>query len=99
MSLAISIRKRAMARSSFTRTANVLKEELNKVEPDKSVLEDKFIKLQTVNTELKSYDPVILDLMIAAEVTDDDLNNEVISCEEYLDEFISLSRPNKGKNG
>ncbi|GIZ01383.1 hypothetical protein CEXT_19361 [Caerostris extrusa] len=97
MSLAISIRKRATARSSFTRTANVLKEELNKVEPDKSVLEDKFIKLQTVNTELKSYDPVILDLMIAAEVTDDDLNNEVISCEEYLDEFISLSRRIKEK--
>ncbi|GIX82683.1 hypothetical protein CEXT_716871 [Caerostris extrusa] len=99
MSLAISIRKRATARSSMrvVVTANVLKEELNKVEPDKSVLEDKFIKLQTVNTELKSYNPVILDLMIAAEVTDDDLNNEVISCVEYLDEFISLRRLIKEK--
>ncbi|GIY63766.1 hypothetical protein CEXT_657401 [Caerostris extrusa] len=99
MSLAISKRKRATASSSFTRTANVLKEDLNKVEPDKSVLDDKFIKLQTVNTELKGYDSVILDLMIAAEVTDDDLNNEVISCEEYLDEFISLSRRIKEKDG
>ncbi|GIX75932.1 endonuclease [Caerostris extrusa] len=35
--------------------------------------------------------------MIAAEVADDDLNNEVISCEEYLDEFISLSRRIKEK--
>ncbi|GIX70989.1 hypothetical protein CEXT_746511 [Caerostris extrusa] len=35
--------------------------------------------------------------MIAAEVPDDDLNNEVISCEEYLDEFISLSRRIKEK--
>lgn len=97
MSLDTLKKKRATSRSCFTRTAKILKDELEKDSPDKSVLGDKFIKLQTVISELKSYDSEMLDLMIAAKVTEENLETEVISCEEYSDEFISMSRRIKEK--
>ena len=45
-----------------------------------------------LNTELKSYYLKIIDLMTTANATDSILDSKVISCKEYLDEFISLSR-------
>ncbi|XP_035232269.1 uncharacterized protein LOC118204053, partial [Stegodyphus dumicola] len=86
-------KKRATARSAFTKTAKILKTEICKdIQADRDVLKDKISKLQMIIDELRSCDSEILDSMIKGKAAEDDLETEVIGYEEYSDEFITFNR-------
>lgn len=92
MDIELLKKKRATARSSFTRTAKILKDELSKDQADKTILEDKFIKIESIFNDLKSQDTAVLDLLIKTNTSEKDLETEVLSCEDYVDEFIAIGR-------
>ncbi|XP_054713646.1 uncharacterized protein LOC129223104 [Uloborus diversus] len=85
--------KRTGLRTSFTKTANVVKVELSEEEFSSDVVRDKITKLTNVQLELRTLDNQILDLLVSDENTlEEDVNKEIEQCEMYSDEFITLSR-------
>ena len=56
-------RKRAPLRSSFTKTINILKSEIEKHDVDKGIISDNFSKLENLILEIKLLDDSILDFM------------------------------------
>ncbi|GFV71160.1 DUF1758 domain-containing protein [Trichonephila clavipes] len=81
--------KRAGLRTSFTKTANVLKAELVNVEFSVDLVRDKFTKLyvQSVYLDIK-----ILDLLSEdGKSSESDIANEIEDREVYSEDFITLS--------
>lgn len=85
--------RRVGLRSSFTKTANVLKSELVKEEFSVDLVRDKFTKLQNVYLDVKNLDEKILDLLTEnGNTLESDVTSEIESREAYSDEFITLTR-------
>jgi len=86
-------RKRAPLRTSFTKTLNILKAELEQEVPCKGTILDALTKIETFIVDLKSLDENIMDLMLDDKSCDESsLANEVEECEKYLDELITIKR-------
>lgn len=83
--------ERAGIRSSFTKTAKVLQEELSKDEIDINVLKDKFTKLQNLQIELRYLDEKFMDLILEGNASEAEVTKEIESREVYSDDFITLS--------
>ncbi|GFQ70265.1 integrase_H2C2 domain-containing protein [Trichonephila clavata] len=85
--------KRVGGRTSFTKTANVLKAELVKVGFSVDLVCNKFTKLQSVYSDMKFLDEKILDLLAEDwKALESDIANEIENREVYSDYFITLSR-------
>ncbi|GFR29763.1 DUF1758 domain-containing protein [Trichonephila clavata] len=80
-------------RTSFTKTANILKAELVNVGFSVDLVRDKFTKLQSVYLDIKVLDEKILDLLSEdGKALESDIANEIENREVYSDDFITLSR-------
>ena len=86
-------RKRAPLRSSFTKTINILKSEIEKHEVDKGIISDNFSKLENLISEIKLLDDSILDFMAEDIKFDDEaISKEIEEIESYSDSFITIKR-------
>ncbi|GFS61457.1 DUF1758 domain-containing protein [Trichonephila clavipes] len=84
--------KRAGLRTSFTKTANVLKAELVNVEFSVDLARDKFTKLLSVYLDINILDEKMLDLLAEdGKSSESDIVNEIEDHEVYSDDFITLS--------
>ncbi|GFR02872.1 DUF1758 domain-containing protein [Trichonephila clavata] len=85
--------KRVGLRTSFMKTANVLKAELANVGFSVELVHEKFTKLQSVYSDIKILDEKILDLLAeVGKALESDIANEIENREVYSDDFITLSR-------
>ncbi|GBM06143.1 hypothetical protein AVEN_265199-1 [Araneus ventricosus] len=80
-------KRRSAARLNFTKTANLLKEELKKDASDKGILRVKLIRLQEYLSNLKDYDDKIIALLADSAADEDALSAEM----EGRDEFHVLT--------
>ncbi|GFV01897.1 integrase catalytic domain-containing protein [Trichonephila clavipes] len=84
--------ERAGLRTSFTKTANVLKAELVNVDFSVDLVHNKFTKLQSVYLDIKILDEKILGLLAEdVKSLESDITNEIEDCKVYSDDFITLS--------
>ncbi|GBO46822.1 hypothetical protein AVEN_4161-1, partial [Araneus ventricosus] len=84
-------KRRSAARINFTKTANLLKEELKKDASDKGILRVKLIRLQEYLSNLKDYDDKIIALLADSAADEDALSAEMEGCDKYRDEFHVLT--------
>ncbi|GBL92570.1 hypothetical protein AVEN_101600-1 [Araneus ventricosus] len=84
-------KRRGAARVNFTKTANLIKEELKKDASDKGIVRVKLIKLQEYLSELKDYVDKIITLLADSAANEDALSAEMGSCDKYHDEFHVLT--------
>src|SRR5436190_5722303 len=83
---------RAILRSSFTRIINSLKEELQNDYCNIEQVQGKLQSLEGKIEEMKELDKQILDFLLDQEdVTEDDLNCEVKSADDYVEAFHSIN--------
>ncbi|GBN07103.1 hypothetical protein AVEN_25027-1 [Araneus ventricosus] len=80
-------KRRSAAHINFTKTANLLKEELKKDASDKGILRVKLIRLQEYLINLKDYDDKIITLLADSAADEDALSAEMEGCDKYSDEF------------
>ncbi|GBL89031.1 hypothetical protein AVEN_255179-1 [Araneus ventricosus] len=84
-------KRRSAARINFTKTTNLLKEELKKDASDKGILRVKLIRLQEYLSNLKDYDDKIIALLADNAADEDALSAEIEVCDKYRDEFHVLT--------
>ncbi|GBN40597.1 hypothetical protein AVEN_100951-1 [Araneus ventricosus] len=82
---------RSAARVNFTKTANLLKEELKNDASDKGILRVKLIRLQEYLSNLKDYDDKIIDSLTVSATDEDALSEKMEGCYKYCDEFYVLT--------
>ncbi|OXA47785.1 hypothetical protein Fcan01_16965, partial [Folsomia candida] len=96
-------RARGPLRRVFTTLVNEMKEELAKEDPDEEVLEVQLNRLEGYAEKMTHFDNVTMDALLDSNATEEELNEETLSCEEYNkklevrnEERISLARSGFG---
>ncbi|OXA47646.1 Pro-Pol polyprotein [Folsomia candida] len=85
-------RRRAPLRAALTRAVNEAKMEFEKDEPDREVLQSKLDKLEELMPDVIVIDNKILDAMLEASCTDEELEQESLPVEEYRDRVRDMKR-------
>lgn len=81
--------KRTPLRSAFTKTFNLCKENLEKVEPDVSAVDIVLEQLTEKANRLKLIDDEILDTLLKNGASEEDYNKEFEACEVYTERLIN----------
>ncbi|XP_021966107.1 uncharacterized protein LOC110861310 [Folsomia candida] len=83
-------RARGPLRRVFTTLVNEMKEELAKEDPDEEVLEVQLNRLEGYAEKMTHFDNVTMDALLDSNATEEELNEETLSCEEYNKKLVTM---------